>query len=562
MTQLSKIHQLILILFSFLIVAFGQPAWHWLSSFLAATVGYALFWRVILSYSEKAKRFWIGTAWFAAVQAVQLSWAISHPFLYIYVVYFLMTFLLGLQFGWLCIYINAQNFFQTTRILSLAAFWTLLEWARLFFLSGFSWNPIGLAWTANLYSLQMVSLFGVFGLTFWVIGVNLYLLKIWFFPRSSEIALGLCLATLPFVYGFLHVTIQDFRKEETNQPLFHALLVQPVFEVEEAMVFKDANHMIEYVMEEWRQILQLTKKHLGKPIDLIVLPEFVVPYGTYSPIFSREKVLKAFEEIFGIDSLKKLPTEEPFVRNYKTPTAEIEFVNNAFWLQGLANLFDADVVAGLEDAEDIADVREYYSSAQHFKPLEEITETPTINRYEKRVLVPMGEYIPFEFCKKFAASYGIQSSFTEGKTAKVFETKKLPIGFSICYEETFGHLMRDNRVLGAGLLVNLTSDAWYPNSRLPKQHFDHARLRTVENGIPLLRACNTGITCGVDSLGRSVAVLGEDDFEAQQTLPEALYVEVSSYSYKTLYSRFGDHLIVGFSFLMIFLFFILPRKEV
>jgi apolipoprotein N-acyltransferase len=112
--------------------------------------------------------------------------------------------------------------------------------------------------------------------------------------------------------------------------------------------------------------------------------------------------------------------------------------------------------------------------------------------------------------------------------------------------------MRENRLKGAQILLNLTSDAWYPNSRLAQQHFDHARLRTVENGIALLRACNTGITGGVDSLGRVVKILGENA-ENPEVISDALYIEVPLYHYQTLYAQFGDTLIIGFAAIFVFL---------
>ena len=129
------------------------------------------------------------------------------------------------------------------------------------------------------------------------------------------------------------------------------------------------------------------------------------------------------------------------------------------------------------------------------------------SRYEKRILLPIAEYIPFNWVKKFALKYGIADSFTPGLEAKVFQMGRVKTGVSICYEETFGNLMRANRAKGADLLINLTNDAWYPDSRLPSVHYLHGRLRAVELGIPLLRSCNTGVTCGIDALGRTIGML-------------------------------------------------------
>ena len=114
--------------------------------------------------------------------------------------------------------------------------------------------------------------------------------------------------------------------------------------------------------------------------------------------------------------------------------------------------------------------------------------------------------------------------------------------------------MRENKLKGAEFLINLTSDVWYPNSRLTQQHLDHARLRTTEGGLPLLRACNTGITCAIDSLGRTLASFGEEEWKQG-----ALKVEVPLYHYKTPYTLYGDSLILGFSALMTLIF--LVKKE-
>lgn len=116
--------------------------------------------------------------------------------------------------------------------------------------------------------------------------------------------------------------------------------------------------------------------------------------------------------------------------------------------------------------------------------------------------------------------------------------------------------MRENKQLGAVALINLTSDVWYPDSRLPLQHFYHARLRTVESGLPLLRASNVGITGAIDSLGRIIELAGNGEAEPSWT-HEALYVEVPLYGYQTLYQHTGDRLVVVASLILAFIYLIL-----
>lgn len=558
---MTKTLQALLAIVSFFIVAFGQPAWFWWSGLLASCIGYALFWRVILDYPSKKSRFWISSAWFFAVQLVQLSWMPSHPFNYIYIIYFGMSAILAAQFGFLGIFIKRETISKISGLIALASLWTLLEWSRLFILSGFSFNPSGIALSGSIYSMQIASLWGVFGMSFWVCFVNMLALRAWLtYPAKFAMCTWALAALLPYLFGTVHFHThsKEFDNSNSQSGYINAVLVQTAFPAEEAIPFKDKASYIAFVISEWRQVLRIVRQHKGKDIDLIALPEYVVPFGTYTYLYPYDTVKSSFEEILGPDAVDKLPPkEEPFAKVIQTSQGKTWFVNNAFWVQGIANVFNAEVISGLEDAEDIAEnTREYYSSAIHFKP-HATQETFNPTRYAKRVLLPMAEYIPlssFPPCKTLAARYGIQGSFTCGQEATVFAGCKGPFGASICYEETFGDLTRESRQNGAEMLVNLTSDVWYPNSRLPQQHFDHARLRTVESGFPLLRSCNTGITCAFDSLGRVVGRLGEDPSE-YEWIADSLYVQVPRYHYQTLYTKVGDSLIIGFSALMVILFF-------
>lgn len=502
---------------------------------MAAIFGYALFFGTLLRFEKKWQRFLLGLLFGTVVQMVQLSWLLSHPYWYIYLIHFGLSLMVGMQMGFLSLLIVKKRVESILGVLGIASLWTLMEWSRLFILAGFAFNPAGLALSGNLYSLQMASLWGIFGLSFWVVLVNLYGLRFYLIRKNIYV---LCvLVFLPYLYGFFQ--LQFIKTEE--KPPFRVALVQTAFPAEEAFGFETRQEMVNYVFDEWRKIFTHLKAHIDKPVDLVVLPEATVPYGTYSFVFEFTKVQSMLKEIFGESVVSAFPVSElPYV--YKG------LVNNAFLSQTIANLFHSGLVIGLEDASDVNQVRHYYSAAQHFQ-----AEQP-VKRYEKRVLVPMGEYIPLSCLAGVCSSYGIQGSLTPGSSAKIMEQGKTHFGISICYEEMFGHLMRENRQLGADLLINITSDVWYPDSILPKVHFDHAKLRTVEMGIPLARACNTGVTGVIDCFGKDVSILGEGD-KKQEWLAEALYVNVPMKSYWTLYSHVGDWLIVCIClFFSLFLF--------
>lgn len=541
--HLTRTQQLVWIAISFFLVAFGQPAWIALFGLLAAAIGYGLFWRVLLSLSEGKARFWLGMGWYTAIQIVQLSWFTAHPFLYIYVVLFLLASLMGIQFGLLALFIRPKTIFHLPKLFGLASFWVLMEWMRLFFFSGLSLNPTGLALTGFLYPLQFASLGGIYFLSWWIIITNLLALRAWKSRYQLIPMLTWALvAIVPYCYGFIHLHWHDREMKNFTDQKLSVLLVQPAFPMEENLSFNSIEEARQFVLDEWKEIFHLLHSaKIGQvPLDLIVFPEYVVPYGTFDLIYPFKSAQEELQKFWGMDQVNQAIhlIGQPLEGYGFSKSGPLKMATNGFFAQAIANIAQADVVIGLEDSiHDHAYKKiESFSSAFYFQP-----GNSSPKRYDKRVLLPMGEYIPFEFCRALAAKYGISGSFTPGQQAQLFGGS-IPFGPTICYEETFGHLMRDNRLIGAELLVNSTNDGWYPNSRLAKQHFDHARLRTVELGVPLVRACNTGISGAIDSLGRVIGVIdwGKED-------AGVIRLDVPLYHYRTLYTIWGDYFVLSLS---------------
>lgn len=526
---------------SWVIVAFGQPAWSPVLSVVAACSGFALFFYSLIDKSP-SKRFALGALWFFAVQLIQLSWLLAHPYLYIVLVYLGLAFLLSLQMGLLLLFITRTSLQRMSNLLFISSLWTLFEWSRLFFLAGFTWNPSGLSLSATLFGLQLASVGGVFFLSFLVMLTNLLLLRFLLSPKHhlAPLLLFVGVALFPYLFGWmtLHFRAQALEEHlQTERPL-NALLVQTAFPVEEMLFFSGRNAFTAYVLEEWEAVFSLLKDQPKEAFDLILFPEVTVPFGTWTPAFPYKVLKSLLIDSFGEEVTKAFPPlKSPFVEQQGLLLA----VNNAFIVQTLATLFHAPLVIGLEEsAWSEQGKQQWFSSAVFVRPQGELEIEVPFPRYDKRVLLPMAEYIPFSFCRTLAASYGIGASFTHGQEAKCFSLPNHTLGCSICYEETFGHLMRENVDVGAQVLLNLTNDGWYPSSRLSKQHFDLSRLRSVELGLPLLRACNTGITAAIDSLGRLVGELeGEERGVLRAVLP--------TYTYSTLYGKWGDWLVVGFS---------------
>lgn len=133
--------------------------------------------------------------------------------------------------------------------------------------------------------------------------------------------------------------------------------------------------------------------------------------------------------------------------------------------------------------------------------------------YRKQRLVVFGEYIPFERWLPFMKWLTpIEGSFRSGPGPVTFVLTNPPVRFSplICFEDVFARGVRRHAQPDTDFLLNLTNDGWFGESAAHWQHAVHAAFRAVENGLPLVRCTNNGLTCWVDAQGRFRAILGRD----------------------------------------------------
>ena len=156
-------------------------------------------------------------------------------------------------------------------------------------------------------------------------------------------------------------------------------------------------------------------------------------------------------------------------------------------------------------------------------------------RYDKQVLVPFGEYMPFgDQFPRLRALSPATSNFSAGHAATLLPaTATARIGSLICYEDVIPGPARAAVAQGATLLLNLTNDAWYGRSAEPIQHQALAVWRAVENRRDLVRSTNTGLTSVVSATGRVLAEL--PIFEAA-----TLTAEVRLLEGRTFYGAAGD----------------------
>lgn len=376
------------------------------------------------------------------------------------------------------------------RILALATALTLAEWARGHFFTGFPFDLLGYALTANDQMMQAAALVGVDGLTFVAALIALTPALIWpaadrdLGPRLAPFFLALGVLAAQLGYGQYRLDTTKLEKEAG----LTVRLVQP--DIAQADKWRPGNEM-----GVLQKLLDLSSARKGPNdpgltgVAAVIWPESAFPFylSDYPEALARIARM--------LPQSRLLITGAPYL-DPSDPTRKTAY--NAV----LAINHDGEIVAS----------------------------------YAKSHLVPFGEYLPF---KAFFARFGIRQfvpgnqGWTPGGPRRLMRVPGLPPLLPlICYEAVFPTEL--GPVAKAGIILNLTNDAWFDGSIGPAQHFDHARLRAVEQGKPLLRVANTGITAGIDPLGRTTAQLAPEtegvlDVTPDKPLPKTLYAQLGDW---------------------------------
>jgi apolipoprotein N-acyltransferase len=167
--------------------------------------------------------------------------------------------------------------------------------------------------------------------------------------------------------------------------------------------------------------------------------------------------------------------------------------------------------------------------------------------YDKSHLVPFGEYLPlFQLLEPLGITQltGMHGGFSEGDGVKSYSAPGLPsFGVLICYEAIFpAAVVREDA--RPDWLVNVTDDSWFGPWSGPYQHLGIARVRAIEEGLPIARSANTGVSAMIDPYGRIISALTLNKAGVlDAALPKALK--------RTVYSFFGDTIFVVFALVLV-----------
>jgi apolipoprotein N-acyltransferase len=345
------------------------------------------------------------------------------------------------------------------RIVTLATFLGAAEYARGTLLSGFPFDLLGYALTANVEMMQLTSVIGVYGLTLLAALLAMTPALIW--PADER---GMVARLVPFFLAIAAIAGQigygNYRLNATAVTLRDDLsvrLVQPI-------ITEHSNWAAANPPEIISRLIEVSGDLTGK--DLVVWPESVFPFflSTYPEALSRIARMLPPETTL----LTGAPREPEFLSDDPT--------ENPGYNSILAINSDGEIVA----------------------------------TYDKSHLVPFGEYLPLApFWKLFGITQFVPGTngWAPGDGRRLVSPPGLPAFIAlICYEAIFsGDLGADPAK--AGFILNVSNDEWFDGSIGPAQHAHHALLRAVETGLPMLRATNSGVTFAADPLGRVTAQL-------------------------------------------------------
>jgi apolipoprotein N-acyltransferase len=343
-----------------------------------------------------------------------------------------------------CYLLHRLAFKPLAKIFAFALILSLCEILRGYLFTGFPWNLLGYVWADYLAVMQITSWVGIYGLTLLTI---LWGLIFVFYHQARALSFVVALSFLvTLVFGAIRLSKAD---ESTTD--IYLRLVQP-------SIPQSAKWDNKRELDNLNQLIKLSNESSTQKLYAVIWPESALT-------FDLDKTL-------GLKDLLK-----------NTLKADL-LLTGTIRTQG----------------------EDYYNSMVAYQP----QKAETIAYFDKAHLVPFGEYIPFQNLLKFspvAVDLANISGFSKGDGLQSLMIADLPtVSPLICYEVIFPAAVTHHDIRPDWLL-NLTNDGWYGKTAGPHQHLAIAKTRAIEEGLPLVRAANNGISAVISPYGHTLKAL-------------------------------------------------------
>ena len=332
-------------------------------------------------------------------------------------------------------------------IILISLVFSFSDFIRSKILTGFPWNIWSYSFSWSIESLQILKLIGIFSFNFFVI-IIFFLPSLIFFRNKLKyylIPLFIVLTFSNYFYGSYKInSIKQYPQEKINFKIVSAKIDMANFKNEVDV----ASKLIKY-------------SEPNKQLKTV----FIWPEGVFinENFFKNTEIRELFKNNFSENHL---------------------------------------IIFGANTSKKISSIDKYYNSM-----IVSNNNLEFISKYDKKKLVPFGEFLPFESIlntigiKKITPGYESFSSGDGNSLLKFnFNKKKIKILPLICYEIIFPGLVEDNDKYN--FLINISEDAWFGKSIGPHQHFAKAIFRSIESNVFTLRAANMGISAFISPEGK------------------------------------------------------------
>jgi len=394
--------------------------------------------------------FMAGTWWIAnalAVDAAQFGWLIPISVVGLSAV---MALWFGV-FGWLVWWRRTGH--AVVDLVQFILLWVAVEYLRTLGMFGFPWNLLGYAALASPKLAQVASLIGSYGLSVCVLAlamlpVALTSHRISALAKAIYTAVAASILILGMIFGAARIPAQSALTEARVR------VVQP--NIAQAMKWTQQGRL---------ESIRIHGELSRQPSENGAIPSTIIWAETAAPF---------------------------------------TFYPDSVWPARLSSMVPAGstLLTGAVRADDSAPKLQLWNSIVAISP-----EGKWLTSYDKHQLVPFGEFVPLRSVLPLDKITPGSIDFSRGKGVHTTQVPGVPpFSALVCYEVIFPWLTVDAAQRPAWVL-NATNDAWYGDTAGPYQHYATARMRAIEQGLPLVRAANTGISAIIDPYGRAVAQL-------------------------------------------------------
>ncbi|QXK92222.1 apolipoprotein N-acyltransferase [Neoehrlichia mikurensis] len=445
LSNLSKEHHYTLAMLLGVMCTLSMPPFYNFAAMVIALSGFY----VVLRYIKNIKQafflgWWFGFGYFCTGLYWLIFPLLIKPEFFGYLIPFAfigIPFVLSSSFAISAAIIFWVDARNLIGVIVYALMFTIANWIlEVFF--GFPWNLFAYAWSFSIEMLQTASIIGTYGMIFLAVFCSVSIGSYICDKSKLSCVFSLILIVSMSLYGKARLRIkQDYDKNVFLRVVQANIGVEKIFLGDKEILCKH---------------LYLTNEFSKDKIKYAIWPESSISH----PIID----------------------------------------NNVTFCDGIGKLKVDFVIAGglRAHVDKYSNAMLYYNSLFVFNK-----DGKIVSYYDKRHLVPFGEYIPFVKFLSWIIPNAFTGNFTVGSTTNSIMSLNDTPEFAplICYECIFPGEVA-SRYNNAKWLINITNDAWYGVSSQPYQHFEFSRMRGIEGGIPVIRAANNGISAVTDSYGR------------------------------------------------------------